>query len=501
MQLRAQLTKRKISILILSVLNAIFLLWLTFFLLSIPYVLPDEYVLVRYSSVTKNLILGLEEKPDTNRFLFVNVAWDKVLADKPDPALPEYIIGNQPITDRAKLTGLLRLLKRNPNHKFIVFDIFFKGKTPDDSAMVALINELPNVLVSYHRDAEDKPELPDLDIKPLGLSDIEKIDDKCLKFKIYFNDSLKTTPLLIYENIHKKPFHEGSWFYYLGNKPVLNSFILDYRIRNYDYTQGRYSKVYLGEWINQAYRIYPELNLDDFDFDDLEFEEEPAGVDENTDESSNELNVEEASFVQVPEEEFPLEDQDMLISEDSLEDAGFGLENEFVENLFNEYDLKFLDQEYAENYIYGLTKDRIIFVGDFEDRDMHETIYGDTPGPIILLDAFLALEEGDNVITVQFVIFLIFFFALISYITFNYRTIHGPLLQRLTHRNQATFFESLTVFLVYFASVSVLSFFLFNIHIGVLVLAFYMYVVDKVKVFIVRRIDKRKLNVKLEKYK
>lgn len=411
---------RKTLYLLFSVLNAIVLIWLTFLLLSIPYVLPDEYVLVRTTSAIKNLVLGLEQKPDSNRFLFVNVAWDKMLVEKTEKiVMPgekeadalEIPIGNEPITDRQKLAIFFDLLGKKPNHhKFLVVDVFFKGITEFDSLMLSKLNNLQAFLTSYHRDQNDKPEYPDLKIKYLGLSDIEKVEDKCLKFKILHNDSIKSTPLLMYEHICREKFSKGRSFDFIGKHPVLRSFILDYRIRNFDYVNtNRYAKVHLGEWLNTC-------------------------LNDSTGEYSN--------------------------------------TKEFFE----------------------LTKNRIIFVGDFEDRDIHETIYGDTPGPLILLNAFLALESGDNVITFFFVFFLFVFYFTISYLTVSYNYIYPRWLLRLSPKaNKEGFFAALSVYIVYFAIISVCSFMIYNIHIGVLILAFYMNFVEKLK-----RLIKKKYTARLQ---
>jgi CHASE2 domain len=407
-----------------SMLNAGFMLWLTFWLLSIPQVLPDEYNLVQWTSVIKNLVLGLEDKPDTTRFLFVNVAWDKILVDRFDPQVPNFPVGAEPITDRAKLVALLELLNRNPNHKFIVFDIFFKGaKTEYDSTLTQLINQLPKVLVSYHRDKNDKPDYPDLKIKHISLSDIEKVGNKCLKFKILHNDSIKSTPVRIYESIYKKQLKKTAWGLTLNQKPVLNSFILDYRVRKFHYDNSKYPQVHLGEWVNPAYKTI--------------------------------------SIPGVP----------------------------------TEYNIDSLDTEYINHHVYGLTKDRIIFVGDFEDRDIHETIYGETPGPIILLDAFLALEAGDNVIRLGFIVMLSLVYFVISYVTFGYAQIYPYWVERWVFRrknHKESFLENLSIFFFYFVSLSIASYFLFNIHIGVLVLAFYMNVIAKCKDFILKWLKKRR---------
>ncbi|MCU0444243.1 MAG: CHASE2 domain-containing protein [Microscillaceae bacterium] len=386
--------------------------WLTFFIQSFPYSLPDEYALVRYSSVLRNVILGLETKPDTTRFLFINVAWDKVMADYFDPAVPEYPVGVEPITDRKKLIDLLTLLAHRKDYKSVVFDINFKGKTEYDSVLTTKINAMPNFLVSYHRDEKDKPDYPDLAIKKkLGLSDLEKVYDEALKFKIFYNDSLKSTPLLMYELIYKKKFTHDKWGHWIDGKPVFNSFILDYRIRNFDYTSGKYTKLHLGEFLG--------------------------------------------------------------LMTDSLGNANPSTNPENLD----------------------LFKNRIIFVGDFEDRDIHDTIYGKIPGPLILLDAFLALEAGDNVITLPFLLLLFVSYFFISYVTFYYQQIYGNWLKIITFKklqNPESFLESLTIFLAYFALVSLTSFFLFNIHIGVLGLAFYLNLAEKAKHIIWNFMDRKK---------
>lgn len=468
--------KRTLFVLVLSIANACFMLWLTFYLLSITQALPDEYELVRWSSIVKNLVFKLEKKPDSTRFLYVNVCWDRILIDKyadlgdtdkkvpfgnfwlkdstdtkkvekkelepkkdtttaggeglpidslglaskdtsankagePDLSGLKLPMGSIAITDRAKLVAFLRLLHKQPNHKLVLFDIEFKDSTPDDSVLTHLLNTLPRTLVSYHLDDKDKAEPLDLKIKPLGLSNFEKSYGQALKFKIFYDDTLRSTPLRMYEMIHKKKFKKGSWFYYLGDKPVLNSFILDYRVRMHEY-QNRGIKQYLGEWMNTAYN---------------------------------------ASYIPCSP---------------------------------TEYDLEKADSTYLSEFVHKLTKDKIIIVGDFEVSDIHETIYGSIAGPLILLNAFLALEAGDNVITMAFLTLLFLAYFFISFVTFQYNQIYPKWLERLIFRrddHQESFLETFTIFLFYFATLSITSYFFFNIHVGVLVLAFYMNILEKVR--------------------
>ncbi|EAY30348.1 CHASE2 domain-containing protein [Microscilla marina] len=412
--------KKVLRVSALSFSNALLMMWLTFTLLSYPYVFFDEFPLIRYSSAVKNLILKWEKPPNPDRFAFINIAWDKALIDKNDSE--GFPIGYQPITDREKLAQFFTILSKKPNYKFMVCDIEFKDSTEYDSTMLAAIKKLPRMAVSYHRDDNDKPVHPDVKIpkSKLSLSDLEKTSQKAVKFKLFHNDSLKSTPLIMYEGIHPgEKFEKNTFYYSLGGRPIFNSFIIDYRIRPYGFSgdaqvndsthnkKGKakakpvqYSKIYLGELLALL----------------------------ETDDDGN------------------------VVSADGV--------HEFV-------------------------KDRIVFIGDFtltNGNDIHETIYGDTQGPLILLNAFLALENRDNQIKAGFVIYLLLAYWFISFITFYYRTIYGKWIQKLTRKSDAgSFLASMTVFASYFMVISIVSFFLFNIHVGTIILAFYMNLIEKGK--------------------
>ena len=279
----------------------------------------------------------------------------------------------------------------------------------------------------------------------------------------------------MYEKLKKQKLKKGSWFYYLGNKPILNSFILDYRIRNFDYYQSGYSKVHLGEWISLAYN-FP------LDFDEAALEAELAEFEEfqgdNMAEGGGDSLISDSIVTELTTSENVIPESDTTV---------------LITNFEKIYASTFFNHKYIQNFIHPQIKDRIIFVGDFEDRDFHETIYGNIQGPIILLDAVLALEAGDNVIHLFFIMFLLSAYILISYTTFNYDSLYAQILQKLTRRKDVSFFESLTFYIIYFAVVSVTSFFLFNMHVGVLILAFYINFIEKIKLFIQKRREKKRL--------
>lgn len=370
----------------------------------------DEYLLIRFTSFIKRLVLKIEEKPDKSRFLFVGVSWDKVLVDRLDESgLP---IGNQAITDRKKIAQFLEILNKNPdNHKFLVLDIFFKDQSPDDSLLQSQFYKTKNYIVSYHKDQEDKPDYPIFTCE-LGLSDYETSEEGLLgvsaggfaKYKMLQGDSLKTTPLLMYEKLHHKHFEKGSLFHRLDSNFVFPSFVIDHKIRNYDLFEAPdsllYDKAYLGE------------------------------------------------LLYLPDEA-----------------------------------------------IWELTKDRIIILGDYEDRDLHNTIYGEMPGSLILLNAFLAFENNENKVHIGFLIILFIGFWLLSYRCF----FKSDFILQLV----ALFLKSLSPkqkikvgflnFFLYLLVISTLSFFLFDIHIGVLFLSIYLQILTSGLVFL--KIITNKLSV------
>lgn len=62
----------------------------------------------------------------------------------------------------------------------------------------------------------------------------------------------------------------------------------------------------------------------------------------------------------------------------------------------------------------SLVKDKIVVIGNY-DTDVHQSIYGEISGPLILVNAFLALEKSANVISVGLVFFLLIIFFMFSY--------------------------------------------------------------------------------------
>ena len=362
----------------------------TFAWLALPFWSGDEVLLIRYTSALKSIVFNMGSTPPPDRFLFVSVSWEKELIEKIEEKTG-FPVGNTSITDRKRLAQFFEVVGKNPNHKFMICDIFFKDKTPNDSLLTAKISKIPHFLASYHLDATNKPDYPSIDI-PKALANYESIGaNTFIKYKMIYNDSIHTLPLLMYEQLHHTKIQKKGFLYYLNDRIAMNSFILDQPIRNYH------------------------------------------------------------------------------LSTDSI----FSQSKLFLSDLL---DLAETDT----TAFYGLTKDRIIILGDFDgNTDVHETIFGETPGSLILLNAFLSIEKGDNLVGLSFIIYIMIGYFLISLKCFTQSKFIENFISRLLRLKDDNFFIEIASYVTLLISMSVLSYYLFNIHLAILFLSIYLNFVEK----------------------
>ena len=225
-----------------------------------------------------------------------------------------------------------------------------------------------------------------------GISDYETVKRTFLKFKLFYNDTVKSTPLIMYEQIHNTKMTKKWPHYKIGEKYVFNNFILNLGIRNYDLfvNEDRYSTVNLGELL-----FFPDSS------------------------------------------------------------------------------------------ILSLVKDRIIVIGNFSDKDLHLTIYGKISGPLILINAYIALKNGDNIIRLSFIIFLILVYFFISYFVI----IPGNVVLQIISKKikPSEFIKDIVNILSYMAllyTLSIISYFIYNIHLNILYLTLYLYLLEHLLHFV-----------------
>jgi len=133
----------------------------------------------------------------------------------------------------------------------------------------------------------------------------------------------------------------------------------------------------------------------------------------------------------------------------------------------------------------GLIRDRIIVIGDFEDEknDFHKTVAGKQPGALLLVNAYIALTRGDNIISVFLFPLLFSGFLLMSLLIFNPINIMEKWIEIIKTKIPLNILARYIVELISYATLlSILSFICFlliNIHVNVLYLAVYISVIEK----------------------
>lgn len=114
-------------------------------------------------------------------------------------------------------------------------------------------------------------------------------------------------------------------------------------------------------------------------------------------------------------------------------------------------------------------KDRIIVLGDFE-TDIHETPFGEMPGPLILYNTYLTLAAGEHLLSPVWVLLLFGGYFFLSYRILAEVDIHTPawLTPVFKSRMGRLVLNTLDE-LVILTSMTILSYMLFHIHINILI--------------------------------
>ncbi|MDO3644467.1 CHASE2 domain-containing protein [Mucilaginibacter sp. L3T2-6] len=109
-------------------------------------------------------------------------------------------------------------------------------------------------------------------------------------------------------------------------------------------------------------------------------------------------------------------------------------------------------------------KNRIVLLGDFEN-DVHDTIYGKTPGTLILLNVYLTMMSGRHLVSLWWLLFLIGGYTIFS------RLMLFPQYGKAKHMR---WFAPLLASATFLAFLSVISYLMFHQPVQVLVLTIYI---------------------------
>lgn len=164
--------------------------------------------------------------------------------------------------------------------------------------------------------------------------------------------------------------------------------------------------------------------------------------------------------------DFKVRDSDFREGENLKESNFFVVDLGLLLNYYYDPDLKPLLADFF--------KGRLIMVGDFEN-DMHLTPFGTMPGIVVIYNTYLTLLEEGNVISIYWMLFLLLGFSFISYRIFAAKKVTKPrLLVRVFQSRVGQFIVNTIDEALLLTLITILSYFIFHIHINILVLLIYI---------------------------
>lgn len=274
-------TRFKLSLIIASIINASIMLLVVLFMLNQSVMMQDEKVLIRKTSSFKDKIT----KTDTaslSKFVFINVSKNKQLIPEIDPDFGD-TIGNTVVTDRRKLTKLFRKLNKHTDlFKSVVCDILFEDKSHFDEALKYEMKRQPKLILPYITNNNSQEESTLFDFKK-GLAEYVATNDVFVKFKLIYDDTTKTVPLVMYEQIHDTQITHNGWFYELDGRKIFHNFIINIRIKTSDILNNNTAYYQMSRFIELPDSLMQSLLKDkiimisDFEDPKNDFHETVAG--------------------------------------------------------------------------------------------------------------------------------------------------------------------------------------------------------------------------------
>lgn len=213
--------------LILSFLLTLGLLVFSYWVTNLRYPISGEKLLLAKLETARSYFQE-EANRVNDSVLFINVAFDKALYPVKDEfGIPD---GKIQATDREKLLRLLTYLKMNDNYRYILLDIFMGNDihTEWDKELFATIESMDRIVIPCHSDMP----LADMRLmKKAGLADyyLTLSESDFVKYP-YLNDSIKSIPIKMYEDITGRKVTKHGIFYLEGWNLVRKSIVLTFDI-------------------------------------------------------------------------------------------------------------------------------------------------------------------------------------------------------------------------------------------------------------------------------
>lgn len=225
-RLRKSIKRNSVAVKI-SIGNAFALFLLCYFVDNSPYSFLCDATLGQHVDQAGEWISPPPSEKIQDELLFVNVAYDRELAEIKDEF--GFAKGNIDITDRTKLLNFLSQLK-NSDYRYIILDVRFADEysAPQDSALFNTIHDMENIVVAK----SDKFELA----SPLLLGkayytdySYHILESNFVKYEFIRNGE-PTIPYKVYMDLYGDSISSFAGFYFFNGKLANKSVVLRYPI-------------------------------------------------------------------------------------------------------------------------------------------------------------------------------------------------------------------------------------------------------------------------------
>lgn len=148
-----------------------------------------------------------------------------------------------------------------------------------------------------------------------------------------------------------------------------------------------------------------------------------------------------------------------------------------------------------DSAFYKSINNKIILIGDFYERDIHQTLFGKMSGTLILFNIYFSLLQNETLISFWLVLLLFIGYFMISYDLFSDSDLkERKYARKISHTKLGKFIFKVLSYVVYLMIISTVTYFIFNIHINILILAFYLKGVDSLLKYLRNKKSRKEKN-------
>ena len=146
--------------------------------------------------------------------------------------------------------------------------------------------------------------------------------------------------------------------------------------------------------------------------------------------------------------------------------------------------------------IHEMTKGKIIVIGDFLDRDLHPTLYGTIAGPLIQLNAYLALAGRHHILTWPLLCFQFVCYFIISWFLLSDSVlIKSKWLDKIKNSKAGGIVFDFIKYIFFLTLINVAGYLIFGVHTNVLILSLYILMIEYIISWVQLKRSKKKIAI------